>query len=262
MPEGDTIHLAAKRLEPILVGRTVEEFWSRKLRGLRPRAGQRIEAVRAVGKHLLVDFERGLTLDTHLGMTGWWRTFPPDADLERAMRNPKLRLRIATDAGTAMCFAAPTIETFVRDADVTPIDRLGPDLVAVGPDFDFGVIVGRARDGRDVDTMLIDVVMDQRIASGIGNVYKSEALHVERLWPFRRLGEVDDDRLADLFATASSQLRDNVRSAGPRATTPHGGHFVYDRWRKPCLRCGMPIERSYRGELSRSTYWCPQCQSE
>lgn len=261
MPEGDTIHRARMRLEPILAGRRVEDFWARKLRGHRPRVGFEIEAVRAVGKHLLIDFERDLTLDVHLGMTGWFKTHAAGDDLGRALANPRLRLRIQTDAGTALCFAAPTIQTYVRTSDVTPVSLLGPDLTVADPDV--ATAVARARSRRRTTDELVDVLLDQHVASGIGNVFKSEALHAERLWPFLTLADLDDDRLAALFTRAAAQLHANVADlTQARSTTPHGGHFVYDRWRRPCRRCATPIRRSYRGAQARSTYWCPTCQPQ
>ncbi len=259
MPEGDTIHLARLRLEPILTGRVVERFWARKLRGYRPRAGQVVEAVRAVGKHLLVDFDRDLTLDTHMGMAGSWRARSAGADISRALANPRLRVHIETEAGSALCFSAPTIQTYLRSAAVTPVSGLGPDLAADDPDI--AAAVERARHLRRPDDPLADVLLDQEVAAGIGNVYKSECLHAARLHPFLRLDQVDDERLAALFATAAAQLNRNVLTPGrARATTPHGGYFVYGRWRQPCLRCQTPIERAYRGAARRSTYWCPTCQ--
>lgn len=261
MPEGDTIHLARLRLEPILTGQVVDHFWARKLRGHRPRAGQKVEAVRAVGKHLLIDFDRDLTLDTHMGMAGSWRARPAGDDISRALADPRLRVHITTAAGSALCFAAPTIQTFLRSAAVTPVSGLGPDLTAEGPDIDLAV--ARARRLRRGGDQLVDVLLDQDVASGIGNVFKSESLHVARLHPFLRLDQVDDDRLAALYATAASQLNRSVLAAGtPRTTTPHGGYFVYRRWRQPCRRCQMPIERAYRGTARRSTYWCPSCQPD
>ncbi len=74
MPEGDTLRRIELLLAPLLDGQVLETVWFRKLLGYAPRPGQRIEQVRAVGKHLLIDFDRSLTLDTHLGMAGSWRT--------------------------------------------------------------------------------------------------------------------------------------------------------------------------------------------
>ncbi|MCB0994774.1 MAG: hypothetical protein KDB21_06770 [Acidimicrobiales bacterium] len=261
VPEGDTIHRARLRLEPILTGQVVEEFWARKLRGPKPRAGQRVEGVRAHGKHLLVDFDRDLTLDVHLGMAGVWRDRPPGTDVEALRRNPRLRVLISTAKGHAICYSAPTIQSFVRTQDVTPVSALGPDLTQPAPDLD--AVLHRARSLCEPEAALTEVLLDQYVAAGVGNVFKSEALHVCGLWPFTPLAALDDAAVTELFRVAARQLQVNARDGHQqRATTPHGGLFVYGRWRQPCRRCATPIVRSYRGPSGRSTYWCPRCQPE
>lgn len=107
MPEGDTLRRAEALLSPVLDGLTLTSAWFRKLRGHRPRPGQRIESVNAVGKHLLINFDRRLTLRTHLGMSGSWRTNAPGTPPPASSR---LRIVLETAAGSALCFAAPTID--------------------------------------------------------------------------------------------------------------------------------------------------------
>lgn len=250
------------RLRPVLEGHTLDRFWARKLRGHRPRVGQMIEAVRAEGKHLLVELDRDLTLDVHLGMSGSWRAFPRGTDPQRALRSPKLRVHLGTTAGDALCFAAPTVQTFLRSAEITPLTGLGPDLTVAELDAaDLAGIVAAARARHGPRIEIHDVLLDQSVASGIGNVFKSEVLFHVGLWPFTALEELTDAELVALYQRAAALLRSNVRSGSQmRSTTPHGGSFVYERWRKPCLECTTPIRRAYRGRTRRSTYWCPTCQ--
>lgn len=280
MPEGDTIHLVRQRVAPILEGRTLDRFWAGKLRGHRPRAGQRIEAVRVHGKHLLIDFDRDLTLQVHLGMAGRWSVSPgavdDDETFARYRRNPRLRLYLATTAGIAMCYAAPTIQTFLRSEDpghLTPLSNLGPDL-CVADELAAPVVaeaVRRLRARLPGSDLVADALLDQEVAAGIGNVYKSEVLFRHRVWPFTPVGQLDDERLTALFSSASRLLWRNSRRPGPRRTTtsPTPGDaqrvdnaFVYERYRAPCRRCQTPIERSYEGRFGRSTYWCPRCQPD
>src|SRR5690606_29222073 len=75
MPEGDTLHRAAARLAPALEGQPLRRFEAPRLVGTRPRPGDVIERVEAVGKHLLVRFGSGLVLQTHLRMTGSWHLY-------------------------------------------------------------------------------------------------------------------------------------------------------------------------------------------
>jgi len=280
MPEGDTIHLARQRLQPVLEHSVVRRFWAGKLRGRRPRSGQTITAVRAHGKHLLIDFANNLTLQVHLGVAGWWTAHPDlgddDETFQRFRRNPRLRLYIATDQGVATCYSAPTIQTFVRTdepTDLTPLTNLGPDL-CVDEDQRGQVAeeaLTRLRQRLSPDDLVADALLDQTVAAGVGNVYKSETLFLERLQPFAPIGELSDDVVLALFTTASRLLWRNTQTpAEPRTTTPHrlaaarsqGRVFVYQRHRAPCRRCQTPVERSYQGRYGRSTYWCPRCQPD
>ena len=261
MPEGDSLRLAARRVEPVLGGETMTAFWARKLRGHRPRPGQRILDVRSHGKLLLIEFDRGLTLTTHLGMSGSWSTAGPDRAID-PIREPRLRVAISTRLGHALCRDAPRIETFLRTPSASaphldPTTNLGPDLLARPLDVDR--IVTRAR--RDPDALVVDTLLDQGVAAGIGNVYASEVLHVGSRWPFTLTAELTDAELARLFTIAADLLHRNAdRDRGRRRTTPHGGAFVYDRYRLPCRRCGTAVERSRDGRDGRTTYWCPRCQ--
>jgi endonuclease-8 len=259
MPEGDTLRQAAHRVGEVLANEELIDFWARKLRGHRPRAGQRIGSVEARGKNLLIGFDNGLTLRTHLGMSGSWRTRPVDTHPAALQRDPRLSLRLSTRLGHALCYSAPVIETHVPDEEPAALRRLGPDLADVPPDVD--AAVARARELADPGTMLCDLLLDQSVAAGIGNAIKSEALFVAGLSPFRSLGTLDDPGLARLYGTAARLLAQNSRpGAGPRASTIDGRLFVYNRLRQPCRCCTTPVERSYRGTSARSTYHCPRCQ--
>src|SRR5690606_34319927 len=100
------------------------------------------------------------------------------------------------------------------------------------------------------------------IVAGIGNVYKSEVLFLERVSPFTTVSALDDETLRRLIQTAREQLRRNV-GGGQRRTTPEHRRealWAYDRAGKPCLRCGTPIRRVLQGPHARPTYWCPACQ--
>lgn len=258
MPEGDTLRRAAELLTPILEGRTVTELWFRKLRGYRPRIGDRIHRVDAVGKYLLIEFDRGLMLHTHLGMAGSWRVTPNAQPLPRT---PKLRVVIGTDAGRALCFSAPEIATHLVGSADSPTGRIGPDLS--DDDVDVGEIVRRSRERADADTTLAALLLDQAVAAGVGNVFKSEALFITGLHPFTTVDEVDDSALARLWTNAHRQLVAN-RSRPYRMTTRPGDGgrtYVYGRRRLGCRRCDNAIEFSPAGERTeRSTYWCPSCQ--
>jgi endonuclease-8 len=283
VPEGDTIAQSAATLAGVLVGRTVTGFNS-SVRGVEARAaslgmiGSRIEAVEARGKHLLIKVsppslpnplsrtrERGsqvgaggAVLRTHMRMTGSWHLYRQGT----RWRKPAGYARVILEAGdvVAVCFSAPEVELLSAGQvnGHAALRRLGPDLLA--PAFDEAEALTRLRAAGDAE--IADALLDQSIAAGIGNVYKSEVLFLERVNPFVRVAGLDDDTLSRLLRTARRQLRRNVGTS-ERRTTPGGrwnAVWVYGRAGRPCARCGTPIRRALQGPHARSTYWCPTCQ--
>lgn len=265
MPEGDTIHRAAGRLRPVLQGQELRRFEAQRLLGDRPRPGTVIEAVEAVGKHLLVHFEGGLTLATHMRMTGSWHIYRAG---ERWRKPAHLvRCRIDVDDWVAVCFSAPIVRTYRRDhpggalgTGSDPVAHLGPDLCRGDfDDDDLATCVGRFATHVEPGLTVAEALLDQRVACGVGNVYKSEVLFACAVDPFTPVVEIDERTRRRLITTASKLLRANLGS-GPRQTVA-GGLAVYGRQRQGCLRCGTNIRMRHHGEQARSTYWCPTCQA-
>lgn len=253
MPEGDTLHRTANRLRPALLGATVTAFEAPRLKGERVAVGSTVTEVEAVGKHLLISFDDGLVLRTHLGMPGSWRLQPEG----RAVRRGGLRVRLAVPGWEALCFAAPVVET-TRAGKARLVGHLGPDLCTPEPDLDEAL---RRYAAAPPETEIAVALLDQQLASGIGNVYKSEVLHRLRVDPFVALGEVPVDVRRRLLEVANRLLLVNLDT--PVRTTvsgPPGTTAVYGREGKPCRVCSTPVERRRQGEQNRSTYWCPRCQ--
>jgi endonuclease-8 len=166
---------------------------------------------------------------------------------------------IEVDGFEAVCFGAPVVELDRGSASRERDALLGPDLCGEDPDLD--ACVERARRLRAGSTPIADVLLDQRIACGVGNVYKSEVLWACRIHPRRRIETIDRAALRGLLSTAARFLRANLD--GPsRVTIPGvpGGLAVYGRAGRPCLRCGTPIVGRRIGEHARITSWCPTCQ--
>jgi endonuclease-8 len=272
MPEGDTLHRTAAGLRPHLVGRTVT---AARTGGPGPVpqigrvVGREIQAVEAIGKNLLIRFDGDLEIRTHLRMNGSWHRYRPG---ERWRRPPgRARLVLEVPGAVAVCFDAPVVELFEQRAEhIHPaLSRLGPDLLA--PDFDRAEALRRLRDERRREMSIGEALLDQTALAGIGNVYKSETLFVERMSPFAPVRTLDEAGLARLVDTARRLMLANIAPGrGPeRVTTgnerrPAGGALhVYGRTGRPCRRCGTPIVARRQGtDLPRTTYWCPRCQPE
>lgn len=270
MPEGDTIHRIARGMQR-LVGARVEDFvLPRSTQSTDHLIGSRIERIDAAGKNLLVRFEEGWVLRTHLRMYGRWRL------RERAggARAPLLAdavVYLATANYEALCTAAPVV-TLARERSMRLDDlhMLGPDLLA--PDVDLDAIVRRVATASALP--LGEAILRQRLVAGIGNVWKSELLHARGLDPFAPVACFPHDELARLFAHARLVMLENVDGrAGRRALLPGAWKTrvarrearwgepvlsVYGRAGAPCFACGTPIRRAH--QAGRSTYWCPRCQ--
>jgi endonuclease-8 len=261
VPEGDIIHRTAQRLAPVLTGRPVVRFRAARLAQRGPVPGTLIEGVEAQGKYLLVHFADGTVLETHMRMTGSWHLYRPG---ERWRRSPRAaRAVIETGEWVAVCFSAPHVVLRPRGGDAGAAGRgragvghLGPDLCS--PDPDFGEVERRLEQLAVPGTPIVDVLVDQRLFCGVGNVYKSEVLFAVGIHPDTPLGQLGPDRRRQLIGTAHRLLRANL-GGGDRVTVP-GGLAVYGRKGEACRACGTMVERGLRGPHHRSTYWCPRCQ--
>jgi endonuclease VIII len=243
MPEGDSIHRAARRLQP-LVGERVEVETPHPRAAalnLAPRLdGRRLERVEAVGKNLLLRFEGGVTLRSHLRMKGrWWvqaRGTPLRGRPWLVLRGQELE---------AVQWNGPVLEL---RGDVAR--RLGLDILDHPPQF--GEMVSRLRRAAPA-LPLAEALQRQELVSGIGNMWAAEALWAARLSPWVPVATVPDEALVELLAHAHRLMSASL--AGTRST-----RRVYRRAGRPCRRCGTPIRSRGQGDANRTAYWCPACQ--
>jgi endonuclease-8 len=300
MPEGDTVFRAAKALHRALAGHTVTRFDSVYPAVIRvaedhPIIGRTVESVSARGKHLLIAFSGDLVLRTHMRMNGSWHLYRIGARWQRPARD--MRVLVGTADAVAVGFNVPIAELLSsRDlARHKELRALGPDLLAGagsldrlgqdcgGPEqrrakaeglrdekaFNRSEVIRRMRArGRDA---IADVLLNQRVVAGIGNVFKSEILFLAGIEPFTPVAMLTDDHLARLVDISRDQLAANVLdrsktlslATGRRTTRsldPNATLWVYGRGGKPCRRCGTIVQSKKTGLHARLTYWCPQCQ--
>ena len=274
MPEGDTIFRAARTLNRALAGKSIVRFESvfphlNRVHEDAPLTGRSIQAVHAAGKHLLMEFSGGLVLRTHMRMNGSWHIYRPGEKWQRHRRS--MRIVIATADFEAVGFDIPVAE-IIRANDVARHDelrKLGPDLL--GDEFD---APEAARSIHERGTSEIaDVLLNQRVLAGIGNVYKSEVLFACKVNPFAIVSTLDDVQIQCLVTTARKYLRANVTEGlaamttytGFRRTTGRSDRkerlWVYGRAGEPCRKCGTAIAVRAQGRDARLTYWCERCQA-
>lgn len=262
MPEGDNIHRNARVLQHELQGRTLARLFVRDKGDVRELAGRVVSNVEARGKHLLIHIDGGWVLRIHLGMKGSWvRRHVRERPQENvtAMLVAGEIAYICRNAFTAELMRASAVRTHPR------LSRLGPDLLADPPDI--AEAVRRAKSPAHANREIGDLIMDQRIAAGVGNIYKSETLFECRLHPRTRMHELSVEKVTEVYERAARLMRLNLltrrRTSVPlrRRATPSAQRFwVYGRKGKPCLDCGAPIEMFMQGDMHRSTYYCPACQ--
>ncbi len=275
MPEGDTIFRAATQLRKALEGARVRSFRSDVL----PQAqldGQRVEEVSARGKNLIMRFEKGLILRTHLRMKGSWHLYREGEPWQRAQRQARVELHadngfvavlfgatretaLRPSTGEAPSLTVPIIELVsASDLERGEVGRLGPD--ATSDAFDAAEAHRRLRSRPELQ--IGDAILQQGLIAGVGNVIKSEALFLCRQDPFTQAGDLDDARLESVIAEARRLLVRN-RDGGQRTSRESldGGRlWVYGRSGRPCRVCGAKIRMQRQGAAGRSTYYCPVCQ--
>jgi endonuclease VIII len=265
MPEGDTIRRTADVLGRALVGGKVTAARAQpgpglgRVPDLGRLVGATVRSVESRGKHLLIGFDNGLTLRTHMRMRGSWHRYAPVEPWRRAPRQATAVIETAT--AVAVCFSAPVVE-LLTDADLArsrPLRTLGPDLL--DPAFDAEEAVARLR--ALADATIGEALLDQRAVAGIGNVYRSEVLFIEGVDPSLPVRELDEPALHRILDVARRMMAANTRGGArsTRCSGRGGGLWVYGRAGRPCRRCGTLVRAARMGELARTAYWCPRCQA-
>ena len=276
MPEGDTIFRAARTLHRALAGKPVVRFESvfpalTRVHVDTPLTAQSVESVTASGKHILMRFSGGRVLRTHMRMNGSWHIYRPGERWQRPRRD--MRIVVATADYVAVGFSIPVAE-FIAASNLArheELRRLGPDLLS--EHFDAEEALRRMKE-RPAE-LVADVLLNQRVMAGIGNVYKAEVLFSCGINPFTPVAALTDRELTGVIATGRKFLLANVRTSLAPMTT-YGGYqrtttgrdnaserlWVYGRAGLACRRCRTPIRLKKHGDGARLTYWCPTCQPE
>jgi len=261
MPEGDTLFRTAIVLNRALAGGVVTRFEAAgpAVAGA-PLIGRTVTGVSARGKNLLINFDDGSALHSHLRMEGSWHVYRPGEPWQKPER--QARAVLGTERYVAVCFNAPVVEwlTATGLARHEGLAGLGPDLLA--PDFDESEAIKRLRSRNNQP--IGEAIMRQDTVAGIGNVYKSEVLFLCGLNPFGPVSGLTDEALRGVVERARRLMKANL-GGGDRVTrfrSDGARQWVYGRQDELCLKCGTRIQMRRQGEDGRSTYWCPACQPE
>ncbi|WP_181782437.1 DNA-formamidopyrimidine glycosylase family protein [Pseudonocardia pini] len=261
MPEGDTVHLAGKRLHAALAGQTL-------LRGeLRhPRlaavdlTGLGVTEVASVGKHLFTRFDDGTSLHSHFRMDGSWHLYRPGMRWRRPVYEARAVLEVPERV--AVGFALHDLELLPTAEEDRLVGHLGPDLLAAdwGPELAAEALRRLEKRG---DHELGLALLEQRVMAGVGNLYKTEVCFLLGLSPWTLVRDTPD--LPGVIALSRKLLLSNADR--PEQTTtgsmhPDQAHWVFERGNRPCRRCRTRIRVAEQGDgvYARVAYWCPRCQ--
>ncbi len=261
MPEGDTVHRTADRLDAALRGAVVERA---ELRWPSvpdvDLAGSRTLEVVARGKHLLHRFDTGSTLHTHLRMEGQWRVEHPGPATDRALRRHDLRAAVLTGRWSALGLRLGMVDLVPTARESELVGHLGPDVL--GPDWDAAVAAERVT---TAEGLIGDTLLDQRVLAGVGTFWASEILFLERVLPWVRADDLDRDRVQALLERLH-RLMAAARRTGWQASTgiQRSGEeaYVHARSGRPCRRCGDTVRVAMTGAAprQRTLFSCPTCQ--
>jgi len=258
MPEGDTVWLHAKRLHEALAGQelTHTDFRVPQL-ATTSLVGQTVLEVVPRGKHLLTRLSGGATLHTHLRMDGTWGIYATGATWTGGP-DWQIRLVLGNATQTAVGYRMPVVELIATAEEDRVVGHLGPDVCS--PDFDREEALRRLAAEPEVEVGV--ALLDQRKVAGLGNMYRMEALFLEGVTPWSKVGDV---QLGPLLDRSVLLIRANLGSFSQPTTgsrRPSEEHWVFERGGRACFRCGARIRKADQGTppQQRVTWWCPGCQ--
>ncbi len=277
MPELPEVEVVRRGLAEHVLDRTVADV---ELRGSRvarrhvagPQdltdrlAGRRVAAVRRRGKYLWLDLGDGVGLILHLGMSGQLLVEDAAAPDEKHLH---ARFRFADD-GPELRFVDQRTFGGLALADLdahgipTTIAHIAPDLLE--PAYDRAAVVRRVK-GKD--SAIKRVLLDQTVASGIGNIYADEALWRAQVHGERVASALTKPRIGAVLDAAAEVMREALGQGGTSFDALYvnvngaSGYFdrslaAYGQAGRPCRRCGTPIRREHF--MNRSSFSCPRCQ--
>lgn len=284
MPEGDTVHRQCRILHEALAGAVLTRADLRVPRhATADLTGWSVREVVPRGKHLLIRLQpppdrpqEPLTLHSHLMMDGiWWVDRKPliSSDTSAGPREPHtvrvvLEARRADGSTTrAVGHDLKMVRLLRTSEEDREVGHLGPDLLDPGWGAELREEAA-ANLHAAADRPLGEVLLDQRVMAGIGNIYRSELCFLQRISPFAPTARLrDPGALVDLAHRLLEVNKDRtVRVTTGGMMGRDGDLWVYGRGGKPCRRCRGRIQRRempqpHDGALPRSVYLCPRCQA-
>lgn len=258
MPEGDTVWLAGRRMNNALAGGALVRGELRvPAHATSDLAGRTVLEVRSRGKHLLTRLSGRITLHTHFRMDGSWHLYPA-GESWRGGPEWQVRAVLQTPTWQAVGYRLPVVSLLPTDHESHVVGHLGPDLLGE----DWNPLEAARRLSSDPSREIGEVLLDQRVMAGLGNIYRTEVCFLVGVTPWTPIRDVDDvDRVVLLARRLLVANRERPRQVTTGLAGRGARHWVFERGQ--CLRCGSRVARSRQGAATREriTYWCPECQT-
>ena len=257
MPEGHTIHREARDQTPMLTRKilAVSSPQGRFLEGAERLDGRRCKAVEACGKHLFYRFTGGDTLHIHLGLFGKFRKAARPAAAPRGL----VRVRLESDTHVVDCNGPTACEVLEAEAVAKLLARLGPDVLR--DDADPARAWARIAKSR---APIGQLVMDQKVMAGLGNIYRTEILWRQRIHPEMPGRAMTREQFDVFWADSATLLRIGVETraiitveGATRGKSRHGARTNIFK-KKTCPRCDGPIRHLVMA--MRNVFCCDGCQ--
>jgi endonuclease-8 len=262
VPEGDTVWRTATRLHRALAGEPVTR-WDLRWGELATSdlVGARTLEVVSRGKHILQRLDAGVTLHSHLRMEGQWRIEDARTISARQLANPQIRAVVGTERWAAVGLRLGMLDLLATTEEGTLVGHLGPDVL--GPDWDPVLAASNLRAAGG--TPIGEALLDQRNLAGVGTLWASESLFLERVNPWAEAASLAEQPLAALVDRAhwlidaarhhAIQSSTGVRRLGETS-------YVHGRSGRPCRRCGRTVRVAMIGKppQERTMFYCPTCQ--
>jgi endonuclease-8 len=267
VPDGDRFHHAAAALRPALVGRPLRGYVAGGLEGPMPRLGRVVESIEVNGRRVLIRFDDDLIIDSQFRSpylavvgrrsSGLWHLYREGQFLPYSQQDVSVALTV--DGWTAACVQPLTVESYRA-----PDSRRHPSLGGQGPDIsrpdaDLSRVLHALLLYPDPETSMAEVLGDQRVFNGVGNVYRSEVLWANRLNPDALVGSLPRRDLMTLVNSATGLLTASLDRVVRRGT--ESPFAVYGRNGQACPRCHDTITVVLIGAAEHELYWCRGCQT-
>lgn len=224
--------------------------------------GRTVLGVRSVGKHLFTRFDDGVSLHTHFKMDGAWHLYRPGEKWRD--RAHDVRAVLASEKWVAVGFRLHDMALVRTDREGDLVGHLGPDLLT--PDWSAEMAdEAERRFLAQADREIGDVLADQRVMAGVGNLYKAEVCFLLGVSPWTPVADLPAGTARRAVELSRKLLwrnafRPEQSTTGEMARGRQ--HWVYQRTGRPCLRCAAGIRSGVQGQFVpvRYTWYCPKCQ--